>query len=88
MPSLALQSSNNRLFMQLWAYRLVLFSTLLIVLVCATAASAQQPVGELRGTGASVEGPHADCQTGEEWERKGSERKQQPAEKSYGGEDE
>jgi len=56
MPSLALQSSNNRLFMLLWAYRLVLFSTLLIVLVCATAASAQQPVGELRATGASVEG--------------------------------
>ena len=38
--------------------------------------------------GAGVKGPHADCQTDEKWERKSSERKQQPAEKSDGGEDE
>jgi septal ring-binding cell division protein DamX len=53
---MVLQFSSNRLFMLLSAYRLVLFSTLLILLVCATAASAQQPLGELHATDASVEG--------------------------------
>jgi cell division septation protein DedD len=57
MPSLVLQFSGNRLFMLLSACRLASFSTLLIVLVCATAASAQQPLGQLQATDASVEGP-------------------------------
>jgi len=56
MPSQVLQFSSNRLFMLLSAYRLALFSTLLISLVCAAAASAQQPVGHLQATDASVEG--------------------------------